>query len=64
MSNGYVYCPICGEKNEKWSGFWPDGVFNVRRSDLKCSECGFYGEILVKTGDTNVPKVDLESLRE
>jgi len=64
MSNDYSYCPICGEKTENWSGFWPDHVFNVRRTSIKCPSCGFSGELVVKTGESEVPKVNIDSLRD
>jgi len=64
MSNDYAYCPICGNKTEDWSGFWPDYVFNVRRTSVDCDSCQFSGEIVVTTGEAQVPRVNVSSLRE
>lgn len=64
MSNAYIYCPICSEKLESWSGFWPDKVFRVRRSSVRCQQCEFAGELVVKVGDDKTPKVNIKGLRE
>jgi len=64
MSNNYVYCPMCGDKIDNWSGFWPDRVFQIRRSSVRCGECGFTCEVVVKVSDGNLPTVNLEGLRE
>jgi transcription elongation factor Elf1 len=58
--NNYIYCPMCGEKVESWSGFHPDRVFQIRRSTIRCSDCGFDCEVVVNVGDGSIPKVNFE----
>ena len=58
--NDYAYCPMCGERIESWSGFWPDYAFQVRRASVNCIECGFKADLIVNTGKSNVPKVNFE----